>query len=158
MSDLEAMRAELQQLRDREEIRTLRHRYAYLANMIDGEPGDPHEFASLFAENGTLDLGMGLATGREAIVAMMQSATTQWVCAMHYMLNPLIDLKGDEADGKVSGLFAFTTADNPSPIWLSNIYTDAYVRTTEGWKFQSVTIKTTFVDPKFMEIYASLLE
>lgn len=158
MSELQSIQAQLQELKDAEEIRTLRHRYAYLANVVDGEAGDPVDFASLFAVDGTLDLGMGVATGRDEIVAMMQSATTQWVCAMHYMINPLIDLRGDQADGRVSGLFAFTTADNPSPIWLSNIYTDTYVRTAEGWKFQSVTIKTTFVDPKFMEAYADLLE
>lgn len=158
MSELQSLQAQLQQLRDLEDIRTLRHRYAYLANVVDGQPGDPQEFAKLFAEDGTLDLGMGVATGREAIVAMMQSATTQWVCAMHYMLNPLIDLQGDTAEGKVSGLFAFTTKDKPSPIWLSNIYSDAYVRTASGWKFQSVEIKTTFVDPQFLEAYANLLD
>ena len=30
----------LQRLLDIEEIRTLRHRYAYGANIIDGKPGD----------------------------------------------------------------------------------------------------------------------
>lgn len=158
MSELQSIQAQLQQLQDREEIRTLRHRYAYLANIVDGHPGDPEEFASLFAADGTLDLGMGEATGHTEIVEMMKSATTQWVCAMHYMLNPLIDLQGSVAAGKVSGLFAFTTQDNPSPIWLSNIYSDTYVHTKKGWKFQSVKIKTAFVDPKFMEIYANLLE
>lgn len=158
MSELQSIQVQLRQLGDLEEIRTLRHRYAYLANIVDGQPGDPEEFSRLFAVDGTLDLGMGAATGQAEIVAMMKSATTQWVCAMHYMLNPLIDLKGDVAEGKVSGLFAFTTQDNPSPIWLSNIYSDTYVRTEQGWKFQSVKIKTTFVDPKFMEAYANLLE
>ncbi|WP_185267095.1 nuclear transport factor 2 family protein [Halopseudomonas xiamenensis] len=158
MSELQAMQAQLQQLQDLEEIRSLRHRYAYLANIVDGQPGDPEEFARLFAEDGTLDLGMGLATGRAEIVAMMKSATTQWVCAMHYMLNPVIELQGQVAKGKVSGLFAFTTRSNPSPIWLSNIYSDSYVRTGEGWKFQSVAIKTTFVDPAFQRAYAELLK
>ena len=158
MTDLQNMQAQFQRLSDLEEIRTLRHRYAYLANIVDGQPGDPDQFAELFATDGMLDLGMGLATGRVEIVAMMRAATTQWTCAMHYMLNPLVELKGDIAEGKVSGLFAFTTVDNPSPIWLSNIYSDAYLRTKEGWKFQSVKIKTTFVDPKFEAAYADLIE
>ncbi|WP_178114670.1 nuclear transport factor 2 family protein [Pseudomonas saliphila] len=158
MTDLQSMQAQLTRLNDLEEIRTLRHRYAYLANIVDSVPGDAEQFAALFTPTGTLDLGMGLATGHAEIVAMMTSATMQWTCAMHYMLNPVIDLKGDRADGKVSGLFAFTTTDNPSPIWLSNIYSDEYVRTAQGWKFQSVTIKTTFVDPQFLEAYVGMIE
>ncbi len=158
MADIQAIEKQLQQLRDLEEIRSLKNRYAYLANIVDGEPGDPREFAALFTETATLDLGMGLCTGRDEIEAMMKSATTQWKCAMHYMLNPLIEINGDRADGKVTGLFAFTTEDNPSPIWLSNIYTDTFARTDEGWRFQSVTIQSTFVDPEFLVIYADLLE
>lgn len=158
MTDQTSVQAEIQRLSDLEAIRTLKHQYAYLANIVDGKPGDPKKFAELFAKDATLDLGMGLRTGRAEIEDMMKSATTQWTCAMHYMLNPLITLDGDRAEGTITGLFAFTTEDNPSPIWLSNIYSDTFVRTAEGWKFQSVRIQTAFVDPDFLKIYADLLE
>lgn len=148
----------LQELCDLEEIRALKHRYAYLANIVDGVPGDPKEFASLFTETATLDLGMGLCTGRDEIESMMKAATTQWKAAMHYMLNPLVRVNGDTAEGTITGLFAFATETNPSPIWLSNIYTDTFARTSEGWKFQSVRIKSTFADPAFFEAYADLLK
>lgn len=158
MTDLTNMQAQLQRLTDLEDIRTLRYQYAGLANIVDGIPGDQKQFADLFTETGTMDVGMGLATGRTEIEAMMRSATTQWKSAMHYMINPLITLDGDRAEGAVTGLFAFTTEANPSPVWLSNIYSDKYARSKDGWKFDSVRIQTVFVDPAFLEIYAALLK
>jgi len=148
----------LQRLLDIEEIRTLRHRYAYGANIIDGKPGDLKAFGALFATDGTFDVGMGVATGPAEIENMMKALTTQWQCAMHYMLNPIIDIDGDRARGTVSGLFAFTSVENPVPIWLSNIYSDEYVRTPRGWRFQSVTIRNTFADPAFFAGYADQLK
>ena len=148
----------LKRLLDIEEIRTLRHRYAYGANIIDGKSGDLKAFAALFAADGTFDVGMGVATGPAEIENMMKALTTQWQCAMHYMLNPIIEVDGDRARGTVSGLFAFTSVENPSPIWLSNIYSDEYVRTPRGWRFQSVTIRNTFADPAFFAGYADQLK
>ncbi len=148
----------LLRLLDIEEIRTLRHRYAYGANVIDGKPGDLKAFGALFAADGTFDVGMGVATGPAEIENMMKALTTQWQCAMHYMLNPIIDIDGDRARGTVSGLFAFTSVENPAPIWLSNIYSDEYVRTPRGWRFQSVTIRNTFADPAFFAGYADQLK
>lgn len=148
---------QLRRLQDLEDIRTLRSRYAYGANMLDGQPGDLQMFAALFASDGTFDVGMGVATGPAEIEAMMKELTTQWQCAMHYMLNPLIELDGDRAKGTFTGLFAFTSKENPSPIFLSNIYSDTYVRTPEGWRFQSVTIRTAFADPAFLAGYADHL-
>ena len=148
----------LQRLLDLEEITTLRHRYAYGANITDGKPGDLKAFAALFAADGTFDVGMGVATGPAEIETMMKALTTQWQCAMHYMLNPIIEIDGDRARGTVSGLFAFTSVENPAPIWLSNIYSDEYVRTPRGWRFQSVTIRNTFADPAFFAGYADQLK
>ncbi len=157
MDDLASITAELQRLRDLEDIRALRHTYAYRANIIDGKPGDTKAFAALFADDGTFDVGMGVATGPAEIEEMMKALTTQWQCAMHYMLNPLIQVDGDRGEGTISGLFAFTTEKNPRPIWLSNIYTDTYVRTPAGWRFQSVRVQTTFADPAFLQGYADQL-
>jgi len=149
--------AKLRKLEDIEEIKTLRSKYAYEANIIDGKSGDLKAFAGLFAKDGTFDVGMGVAKGPAQIEAMMRELTTQWKCAMHYMLNPAIDVDGDRATGRFTGLFAFVSDKNPRPIWLCNIYSDTYVRTSAGWRFQSVSIKTTFSPPEFAEAYAEHL-
>ncbi len=155
MSD--SIEAKIQRLQDIEDIKTLRYKYSYGANIIDGKSGDLKAFAALFAEDGRFDVGMGAAVGPAAIEAMMKEITTQWHTAMHYMINPVIELKGDRADGKFTGLFAFTKALQAAPIWISNIYTDSYVRTAQGWRFQSVEIQTTFADPAFFAGYADKL-
>jgi hypothetical protein len=147
----------LLRLQDLEDIKTLRYNYSYGANIIDGKSGNLKEFAALFAKDGTFDVGMGVATGPAEIEQMMKALTTQWKCAMHYMLNPVIDLSGDRAEGKFTGLFAFVSDENPRPIWLCNIYSDTYVRTADGWRFQSVRIKTTFSPPEFDAAYAGHL-
>ncbi|MEH6389241.1 MULTISPECIES: nuclear transport factor 2 family protein [Pseudomonas] len=156
MTDLQQMQAQLQRLTDLEAIRTLRYRYAYLANVVDGQLGDAEAFASLFCVDGVLDFGMGQARGREEIASMLRAAAVDWQCAMHYMLNPVIDLQGDEAEGQVSGLFAFTTQARPQPVWFSNLYEDQYVRTDGDWQFRMVRVRTTFVDPAVVEAYTAL--
>lgn len=158
MSDLASIEAKLQRLEDLEDIKRLRHKYSYGANIIDGKPGDLKAFAALFSDDASFNVGMGEAVGPAAIEAMMGELTTQWQCAMHYMLNQVIDLDGDTATGNTTGLFAFTTQDNPKPIWLSNIYTESFRRTADGWRFQSVSLVTTFADPVFLEGYADELE
>jgi hypothetical protein len=157
MTDLKAIEAQLRALRDLEEIKTLRYKYSYGANIIDGKSGDLNAFAALFAKDGIFDVGMGVAKGPSEIEQMMRALTTQWKCAMHFMLNPLIELTGDRASGNFTGLFAFVSAENPRPIWLCNIYSDTYVRTAQGWRFQSVHIKTTFSPPEFEAAYAGHL-
>ena len=147
----------LKRLLDIEEIRTLRHRYAYGANIIDGKSGDLKAFAALFAADGTFDVGMGVATGPAEIENMMKALTTQWQCGMHYMLNPIIDIDGDRARGTVSGLFAFTSVESRADLAVE-IYSDEYVRTPRGWRFQSVTIRNTFADPAFFAGYADQLK
>jgi hypothetical protein len=156
MSD--SIEAIVRRLQDVEDIKTLRHKYSYGANIIDGQPGDLKAFAALFAHDASFDVGMGEAVGPAAIEAMMVTLTTQWKCAMHYMLNPVIELDGDRAKGTFTGLFAFTSDKNPAPVFLSNIYSDTYVRTRDGWRFQSVRVRMTFADPAFLEGYADHLE
>ncbi|MBI1181379.1 MAG: hypothetical protein GC201_12545 [Alphaproteobacteria bacterium] len=158
MSEDAAVRDQVRRLQDLEEIKTLTHKYTYGANIIGGKPGDLNAFVKLFAEDATFDVGMGAATGHAEILEMMKALTTQWECAMHYMLNPVIELDGDRASGKITGLFAFTTKKDPAPIWLSNIYSDTFVRTADGWRFQSISLVTTFADPAFLVGYADHLE
>lgn len=148
---------DMQRLSDLHDIKQLKYRYSYGANIIDGKPGDLDMFAGLFTDDAAFNVGMGVATGPAAIKAMMQELTTQWHCAMHYMLNPLIEVTGDTARANFTGLFAFTKTADSGPIWLSNIYTDTFVRTPNGWRFQSVSVQATFADPAFLAGYADHL-
>ena len=143
-----------QQLSDIHDIKTLKYRYSYSANIVDGNPGDLKAFAALFTDDASFDVGMGEAIGPTEIEAMMQELTTQWHCAMHYMLNPVIEINGDNATANFTGLFAFMANEGEAPVWLSNIYEDTFTRTAAGWRFQSIRIAQTFADPVFLAGYA----
>jgi len=145
-------------LSDHHEIQQLKYRYSYGANILDGKSGDLDMFSALFSEDASFDVGMGEVIGPVQIKALMEQLTTQWHCAMHYMLNPLIDVSGDAATGQFTGLFGFTKTASSAPIWLSNIYTDTFVRTSDGWRFQSVRVRQAFADPAFLEGYADQIK
>ncbi len=145
-------------LSDIDEIKTLKYKYSYGANILNGKAGDLKAFAALFAEDASFDVGMGVAIGPAAIETMMRELTSQWHCTMHYMLNPVIEVGGDRASAKFTGLFAFIAQQGTAPVWLSNIYTDRFTRTPEGWRFQSVTVEQAFADPVFLAGYADQLQ
>ena len=145
-------------LKDIHAIKTLKYRYSYGANILNGQAGDLKAFAALFAEDASFDVGMGVATGPAEIEAMMQQLTTQWHCAMHYMLNPVIEVDGDSAKANFTGLFAFVEKPGTAPVWLSNIYTDTFTRSPDGWRFQSVKVEQAFADPVFLAGYADQLQ
>ncbi|WP_257276290.1 nuclear transport factor 2 family protein [Endozoicomonas sp. SESOKO4] len=143
---------------DIQAITRLKSQYSYGANIMAGKPGDLDEFAGLFDEQAIFDVGMGEVCGPQAIKTLMQSLTTQWYCAMHYMLNPVIDIDGDYARAKFTGLFAFVSEPGAAPVWLSNIYHDTFVRTPEGWRFASVKVEQAFADPGFLSAYEGFIE
>lgn len=146
----------LKKLEDIEQIRMLRYWYAHHANIIDG-PGDLDAFSQLFTETGEWDVGLGHCIGPKAIKTAMQGVTTQWINALHLMINPMITVDGDTGTGTWTGLFPFISKANPRPIWGSLNYHDLYVRTDKGWKFQSVKITPIFQPPEFAEIYAGFI-
>ncbi len=147
-----------QLLSDIHDIKALKYRYAYGANILDGNAGDLKAFAALFSDDASFDVGMGEAIGPAQIEAMMKELTTQWHCAMHYMINPVIDVDGDTAKANFTGLFAFVANEGEAPVWLSNIYTDTFTRTAAGWRFQSVRVAQAFADPVFLAGYADQIE
>jgi ketosteroid isomerase-like protein len=154
MTDGTAIEARLKHLQDLEDIKALRHTYAYCANIINGQSSDIKGFAALFAEDATFDVGVGVATGPAEIEQQMLDGAKQWWGAMHYMLNPLIRIEGDRATGQFTGLFALSSREGQEPMWLSNLYSDTYVRTPGGWKFQSVRVRTAFASPEFAATHA----
>lgn len=156
MSQKLTLEARIQQLEDVEEIRNLKYRYAQHANIING-PGDLESFAALFTEDALWDVGLGMFQGPASILKAMSGVTQQWQRAMHFMINPLITVDGDEATGVWSGLFPLVNQENPRPVWHCLIYDERYVRTTSGWKFSSVTVRSVFEPPEFQQIYESFL-
>ncbi len=82
---------ELQRLKDVEAIIRLRSLYCYYADLKDCD-----NWANLFTEDGVFETDVfGIYKGRETIRALQHLPF-----AVHYVMNPIIDVDGDRASGK----------------------------------------------------------
>lgn len=129
----------LRRLADKEEIRDLARRYA---DCVWRKASD--EAVSLFAEDGSMDTGMGAPIrGRAALLEGYKAMLT--IELQPFVHNHVVDLDGDVATGRCY-LDLRASAGGQSMIG-SGFYEDAYVRTTEGWKFQSRKLTLRFFVP-----------
>ena len=138
-----ALEARLQALEDHKAILELKGRYC---NCVDGGWGhhsnDGAAVAALFVEQGVWDLSPHgpRAEGRAQIEAAVNGfGTLPFI--IHNVMNPIVNVEGDVAVGQWHAIFCMNTADNPAAYTLSfAIYDERYVRTGEGWRFQSMKI------------------
>jgi ketosteroid isomerase-like protein len=140
-SDLERR---VQTLEDIEAIKRLKHRYADACD----RGYDADTLVPLFAEDAVWDGGLfGRYEGREAIRAFFQGVSADIVFAMHYMMNPIIEVDGDRARGAWYLFQTSTFAAGNRPIWGAARYDEEYVREPDGWKFQRLQLVSSFWTP-----------
>ena len=90
------LEARIQRLEDIESIRALKARYC----MYCDDNYDVEGLASLFTEDAIWDGGIrGKAIGRDGIREFFQHAPERLPFAVHMVMNPLIEVNGDEATG-----------------------------------------------------------
>lgn len=125
----------LQELSDREEIRTLLVTYARLLDSRRLE-----EYADLFAEEGEWTGSFGTASGRAAILAMMTKAfdgrpNTRENRHYHVISDMIVETDGDRATAWSRWTFNVRGKDDrPVPI-MGGHYEDDLVRRNGKWKF-----------------------
>jgi hypothetical protein len=97
LTDLEALRAELQRLRDHEEIRQLLYRYARGVDRADLDL-----IRSVYAADGTDHHGAFDGPGRDFAQVVCDKATETWdTVGNHHITNVLIEVDGDQAKAEV---------------------------------------------------------
>lgn len=126
--------ASIEELADYREILELRNRYCHYIDR--GRYGD---WASLFTEDGVFDTGRGEPfIGREAIQELGETGIAEkYEFSAHLMLNPVIDIDGDEATGQWYYYLLFTRSDG-SVGWEQGFYDEEYTRVDGDWKFARV--------------------
>jgi SnoaL-like domain len=64
-------------------------------------------------------------------------------------LNPIIKVEGNRAIGewKLFQPCTLQSKDGPRAMWLAAIYHDEYVKTSSGWKYQSLKVDALFFTP-----------
>jgi ketosteroid isomerase-like protein len=143
-TNLEDLARRIQVLEDVEAIKRLKFRYADACD----RGYDADTLASLFAEDAIWDGGsFGRYVGREAIRQFFQDVSADIPFAVHYMMNPIIDVAGDEARGAWYLFQTCTFAEGNRAIWGSARYDEQYRRIDGEWKFHRLELISSFWTP-----------
>ena len=149
--NLAAIVAELQEriraLEDANEIRNLKAEYAAACD----DDYDPDRLAALFVEDATWESqGMGRHEGREAIREFFRGISGHFVFALHYGLNPSIEVTGDTARATWYLFMPCTVGDTGKAMWRAGLDEEEYVRVDGKWMYKSKKsapiFHTTFED------------
>jgi hypothetical protein len=138
----EDLERRLQHLEDIEAIKQLKTRYCAFCD--DGYNADG--IASLFTQNGVWDgEPRGVNHGREAIRDFFRRASSRVPFAVHNIMNPIINVQGEEAHGSWY-LFQMATEENGAK-WVSGRYEEDYVKIEERWYFKHLKVRFAFWTP-----------
>lgn len=130
----------IQVLEDIEAIRKLKAMYCAACD----DDHNPDKLGPLFAQDATWEATvMGKAEGREAIKAYLAAVGTSGRIrnSAHHAINPIIDVEGDHATGHWRLIMLYTENLGAGEVRYQRIigwYRESYVRTAEGWKFQTL--------------------
>ena len=149
----------LQMLEDAEEIRWMKAHYAQVCDdkfTIDHTAKPQAEIDAavrpmvdrIFAEDaswGGFTDGTPPVIGREAIFQRLRLSL--WTFAMHYYVNPVIDVHGDTAHARWMLWEPCTSVETGRAMWMAAITEDDYIRTPQGWRLKHYAVTYKFLTP-----------
>lgn len=145
----------LRRLEDIEEIRGMKALYAHAC---DEKFTDTHEPRSeqdinaliqpmaerVFAEDAVWHVPPDEPVrGRAAIADRL--VKSRWTFAMHYYVNPVIDIRGDTAHATWMLFEPLTVAETNKSMWMSAMTEEDYVRTSDGWRLREYFVRLKFI-------------
>ena len=141
MTDIETR---LQRLEDIEAIKQLKA--LYCAHCDDSYNADA--IASLFTPEAVWDGSPEFPKldGREAIREFFAGANDIMSFARHQVINPMIEVDGDEATGSWM-LFQPCTAAGEGAMWFAATYNDKYRRVDGNWMIAGTRVLVAFYSP-----------
>ena len=152
ISRLEELEKRVRATEDVQAIRNLKARYAAYCD----DNYNPDGLAELFVEDAVwISPDHGRYEGREAIRVFFQGASKIYSFALHYALNPQIEVHGETARARWYLFMPCTIADGDRAFWRAGIDDEEYVRVNGEWKFKSKTASGVFSTP-FEEGWAKL--
>ncbi len=124
----------VQALEDANEIRNLKAEYAAACD----DNYDPDRIAALFVEDAVWESeGLGRFEGREAIRQFFRGISNHFTFALHYGLNPHIQIDGDHARARWYLFMPCTIGHDGQAIWRAGIDDEEYIRINGQWMFKS---------------------
>lgn len=138
----EPLEKRLARLEDIQAIKELKHQYAVYCD----EGYDADGFTSLFVEDGVWESNaFGVYSGREAIHGFIAGLQQEILWALHYMVNPIIDVSDDglRARGRWILLEPGTMAPlegsgERDAVLITANYEDEFVKVDGEWRFKKV--------------------
>ena len=128
------LKKRVRQLEDVNALRNLKSEYAAACD----DSYDPDRLAALFVEDATWESqGMGRHEGREAIREFFRGISSYFVFALHYGLNPQIEVNGDTAWAKWYLFMPCTVGDTGKAMWRAGLDEEEYVRVDGKWMYKS---------------------
>jgi hypothetical protein len=115
---------------DKDAIRELLHQYCFCM-----DEGRFAELGALFMADGDWIAPYRSAQGPEAITAWLVQSVPPSPRRMHYVMNSVIAVPGDEATAKSNYLVMVEGPDGPVPS-VCGSYVDRLVRGADGWRFR----------------------
>jgi hypothetical protein len=115
---------------DKDAIRELLHLYCF--HMDEGRF---EELAALFVNDGEWIAPYRSARGPKAIAAWLHQSVPASPRRMHYVMNSVITVDGDEASARSNYLVMVEGADGPVPS-VCGTYADVLIRIDAGWRFR----------------------
>jgi len=129
---------------DIEAIKQLKALYA----MACDDNYNPKEVSSLFAENAVWDGGeFGRFEGRSAIRDYFSTVPELVKWAVHYISNPVIEVRGDSATGRWYLWQPMVLREDSEAVLLGAHYHDEYVKTGGRWLHQNLRLDVKFFAP-----------
>lgn len=120
-------------LEDIEAIKQLKARYCGICD----DDHNPDKITTLFVEDGIWEgAGMGQHKGHAAIRKLFEGFQQQISFSQHNVMNPIVEVDGDNAKAIWYFLGPFTMRKGNRPMWLGARYEDDYVRSNGQWKFK----------------------
>ncbi|WP_338727182.1 nuclear transport factor 2 family protein [Haladaptatus sp. DJG-WS-42] len=123
-------------IEDHLEISQLKHEYCHL---IDDNEYDA--WVSLFTEDGSFGrAGEDRAEGEKGLQYFATEIFDEmYDHTAHLLMNPVIDVAGDEATGRWYVLLMYTDSEGTQQ-WMQGRYEDEFERVDGEWKLSAVTV------------------
>lgn len=139
----EELERRVQRLEDVEAIQQLKASYCYLV-----DDGEIDALMERFTDDAVWDGGpIGRFEGRDAIAKFLQGLPSQLSFYLHLVMNPEIEVRGDEAVGRWYLVEPCTAKGAERAIWGAGCYQERYVRVDGEWKFREVVLMPVFWTP-----------
>jgi|TARA_B110000263_G_scaffold44910_1_gene36847 ketosteroid isomerase-like protein len=131
---LEDLESRIRAVEDADAIRNLKARYAELCD----DDYNPDGIAALFVDDAVWESGpLGRFEGKESIRDFFRGASEIFTFAIHYSLNPQIEVTGDTARARWYLFMPCTVGDGDQAMWRAGIDDEEYVRVDGHWMFKS---------------------